>query len=98
MDKTDVKDDDQDRDELVKKAVENVDSNELFDMVLREAGGMGRYQKFLLALSIFVSLTAACNHLSPIYLAYAPRYKCVQGNWCKLNAFSQFMPNITYRL
>ena len=57
----------------------NIDNNELFDLILKEIGGFGRYQKCLLALSFFSSILAACNHLSPIYLTYTPNYECIKG-------------------
>ena len=68
---------------------ENVDSNQLFDSILKEIGGFGRYQKFLLALSFFSSILCACNHLSPIYLTYTPDYECIEGD------SNQTIPNIT---
>ncbi len=79
MEKSDDKNRSDDRDELVKKTVDSVDSNELFDLVLKETGGFGRYQIGLLLLGLFSCLAAACNHLSPIYLAYVPKYHCIQG-------------------
>ena len=60
--------------------MENIDNNQLFDLVLKEAGGFGRYQKLLLVLSLFVSILAASNHLSPIYLTYTPDYECIEGD------------------
>ena len=59
---------------------ENIDSNVLFDNVLKEVGGFGRYQKSLLAISLLVSILSACNHLAPIYLTYSPDYQCVEGD------------------
>ena len=60
--------------------MENIDNNQLFDLILKESGGFGRYQKLLLVLSLFVSILAASNHLSPIYLTYTPDYECIEGD------------------
>ena len=68
---------------------DSIESNQLFDVILKEAGGFGRYQKLLLILSLFVSILAACNHLSPIYLTYTPHYECIEGD------SNQIIPNIT---
>lgn len=57
----------------------DIDSNELFDLILNQTGGFGRYQIGLLFLSLLASFTAACNHLSPIYLAFAPKHTCIEG-------------------
>lgn len=56
-----------------------LDESQLFELMLQEVGGFGRYQKLLLSLSLFVSIIAACNHLSPIYLNYQPeKFQCIQ--------------------
>ena len=68
---------------------DDIESNQLFDVILKEAGGFGRYQKLLLILSLFVSILAACNHLSPIYLTYTPDYECIEGD------SNQIITNIT---
>ena len=60
--------------------LKDIESNQLFDLILKEVGGFGWYQKLLLVLSLFVSILAACNHLSPIYLTYTPNYKCIEGD------------------
>ena len=57
-----------------------MDENELFDKILQESGGFGKYQKSLLFLSLLTSACAACNHLSPIYLTYTPKFQCVKGD------------------
>ena len=61
--------------------MDETDNNQLFDLILKETGGFGRYQKLLLGLSLFVSILAASNHLSPIYMTYTPEdYECIQGD------------------
>ena len=72
-----------------KTNLKDIESNQLFDLILKEVGGFGRYQKLLLVLSLFVSILAACNHLSPIYLTYTPDYKCIEGD------SNQIISNIT---
>lgn len=58
---------------------QGLDESQLFELILKEVGGFGRYQKLLLSLSLFVSIIAACNHLSPIYLNYQPdKYQCIE--------------------
>ena len=57
-----------------------MDENELFDKILQEIGGFGKYQIFLLFLSLITSIFAACNHLSPIYLTFTPTFQCTKGD------------------
>ena len=60
--------------------VRNLDENQIFDLIIKDIGGFGLFQKSLLFLSIFASLVAACNHLSPIYLTYTPDFQCADNN------------------
>ena len=62
-----------------------VDENELFDRILMEAGGFGKYQVALLFMSLLASTFAACNHLSPIYLTYTPKFHCIKGDGIKVS-------------
>jgi hypothetical protein len=71
----------EDRKELIKNKLKNVDNNQLFELLLEETGGFGRYQVGLLVLSLLASFVAACNHLSPIYLTYTPKHTCVRGKF-----------------
>ena len=56
------------------------DENYFFDLIIQEIGGFGRFQKLILFLSLISSVTAACNHLSPIYLTYSPCFECSTDN------------------
>jgi len=40
--------------------------------------GGGRFQRLLLLLSLVASLTAAANHLSPVFLAFQAPFKCLR--------------------
>ena len=55
------------------------DKNELFERMLHDVGGFGRFQILLLVSSLFASFVAAFNHLGPIYLAFSPEYECVEN-------------------
>ena len=57
-------------------SLSRLDKNALFELVLNDLGGFGRFQKLLLALSLISSSLAALNHLGPIYLAYTPKFGC----------------------
>lgn len=61
---------------------DDLDDSHLFDLILNEIGGLGRFQIFLLVLSLVCSFVAAVNHLSPIYLAFSPRkFECIGVNF-----------------
>ena len=51
--------------------------NELLESVLRDVGGMGRFQWTLTALSYVSCFLCAFNHLGPIYSAYKPKFACL---------------------
>lgn len=55
-----------------------MDKNELFEQILHDLGGFGRFQILLLLSSLFASFLAAFNHLGPIYLAFTPEFECVE--------------------
>lgn len=59
---------------------QELDNNELFDSTLEEVGGFGRFQIRTLVLSLLVSILSACNHLSPIFLAFSPTKTCAYGD------------------
>lgn len=52
------------------------DANELFDILIDDVGGFGRFQIRMLLVSLLASIVTACNHFSPIYLAYTPNFNC----------------------
>ena len=60
----------------MKEEQKTQDDNYFFDLIIQEIGGFGRFQKLILFLSSISSVTAACNHLSPIYLTYTPCFEC----------------------
>ena len=61
---------------------DTLDDSHLFDLILHEVGGLGRYQIFLLLMSLLCSFIAAFNHLSPIYLAFNPKhFECIGVNY-----------------
>lgn len=61
------------------KQLAKMDRNELFELILNELGGFGRFQIRLLLLSLIASFLCALNHLGAIYLAFAPKFSCDQG-------------------
>ena len=52
------------------------DKNVIFEKILRQLGGFGRFQWFMLALSLFSSMCCAFNHLSMIYKMFTPSFQC----------------------
>ena len=55
------------------------DNNELFDRLIEDVNGFGWFQKRMWILSLLVSIVPACNHLSPLYLAYSPTHQCISS-------------------
>ena len=55
---------------------EETDKNELFDTVLEDLGGFGRFQIILLILSLIASTIAAFNHVGYVFLVYKPSFDC----------------------
>ena len=62
------------------QSYENMDKNELFEELLKDTGGFGRFQYLVLTLSILASILCGCNHLSPVYLAYSPKFNCIDDD------------------
>ena len=54
-----------------------LDDNQLFDQLIEDINGWGWFQKRMWILSLIASVLAACNHLSPIYTAYKPDFRCI---------------------
>ena len=74
----------------MKEEQKTQDDNYFFDLIIQEIGGFGRFQKLILFLSSIASVTAACNHLSPIYLTYTPCFECSNND-----NFTNFQCNAT---
>ena len=55
----------------------HLDDNQLFDQLIDDINGWGWFQKRMWILSLIASVVAACNHLSPIYTAYKPDFRCI---------------------
>ena len=62
------------------KDFSDLDNNELFDKLIEDVNGWGRFQKRMWVLSLIVSITASCNHLSPLYTAYSPKHRCLSSS------------------
>ena len=60
--------------------LKQLDNNELFDRLIDDINGWGWFQKRMWVLSLIVSIVAACNHLSPLYTAYKPEYRCISSS------------------
>lgn len=58
----------------------SMDKNELFEELLKDTGGFGRFQYLVLSLSILASILCGCNHLSPVYIAYTPKFNCIDDD------------------
>ena len=77
--------------ESARKSLDNdnddtdMSANELFDTLIDDTGGFGRFQIMMWTISLLASLVTACNHFSPIYLAFTPNYKCVDMRLVQLN-------------
>jgi len=56
-----------------------LDNNQLFDKLIDDINGWGWFQKRMWVLSLIVCITAACNHLSPLYTAYSPQHRCISS-------------------
>ena len=57
----------------------HLDDNQLFDQLIDDINGWGWFQKRMWILSLIASILAACNHLSPIYTAYKPDFRCISS-------------------
>ena len=51
--------------------------NKVLESVLRDVGGLGRFQWMLIALSFVSSFLSAANHLGPVYTAFKPKFACL---------------------
>ena len=58
----------------------HLDDNQLFDQLIDDINGWGWFQKRMWILSLIASILAACNHLSPIYTAYKPDFRCITSS------------------
>ena len=65
-------------DETKKKLCET-NANELFEEILNQIGGFGRFHIGLWIIGLWVCVLCACNHLSPIYYNHTPEYNCTKG-------------------
>ena len=57
-----------------------LDNNQLFDRLIDDVNGWGWFQKRMWILSLIASVSAACNHLSPLYTAYSPEHRCISSS------------------
>ena len=57
-----------------------LDNNQLFDRLIDDINGWGWFQKRMWLLSLIVCVVAASNHLSPLYTAYKPDYRCISSS------------------
>ena len=57
-----------------------LDNNQLFDRLIDDVNGWGWFQKRMWILSLIASISAACNHLSPLYTAYSPEHRCISSS------------------
>ena len=60
--------------------VSKLDNNQLFDRLIDDVNGWGWFQKRMWILSLIASISAACNHLSPLYTAYSPEHRCISSS------------------
>ena len=67
----------QDNEKNTIKELSHLDDNQLFDQLIDDINGWGWFQKRMWILSLIASVVAACNHLSPIYTAYKPDFRCI---------------------
>ena len=51
--------------------------NELLESVLRDVGGLGKFQKTLIGLSYVSCFLCAANHLGPVFTAFKPKFACL---------------------
>ena len=75
--KVDISDDTNPKRLSNNKNFQDLDNNELFARLIDDVNGFGWFQKRMWLLSLIASIIAACNHLSPIYIAYSPEHRCV---------------------
>ena len=67
----------QDNEKNTINELSHLDDNQLFDQLIDDINGWGWFQKRMWILSLIASVVAACNHLSPIYTAYKPDFRCI---------------------
>ena len=60
--------------------ISKLDNNQLFDRLIDDVNGWGWFQKRMWILSLIASISAACNHLSPLYTAYSPEHRCISSS------------------
>ena len=69
----------QDNEKNTINELSHLDDNQLFDQLIDDINGWGWFQKRMWILSLIASVVAACNHLSPIYTAYKPEFRCISS-------------------
>ena len=70
----------QDNEKNTINELSHLDDNQLFDQLIDDINGWGWFQKRMWILSLIASVVAACNHLSPIYTAYKPDFRCITSS------------------
>ena len=70
----------QDNEKNTINELSHLDDNQLFDQLIDDINGWGWFQKRMWILSLIASILAACNHLSPIYTAYKPDFRCISSS------------------
>lgn len=75
--------------------VERGDKNAIFEIILEDIGGFGKYQVLILLLASVSSIVSACNHLSPIFLAFSPSFECTPSESNGTSYISQSPSNDT---
>ncbi len=60
-----------------------------FPFVIQDLGGFSRFQILVLVLGTIMSVSAASNHLSPIFTAFSPPFKCLNSDHNNVNKSSE---------
>ena len=55
-----------------------MDKNEIFELMLKDLGGFGRFQVMIMLISYISSTLCSINHVGPVFLAFSRKFKCIQ--------------------
>ena len=81
------------------KPIKKSDNNQPIEQIIEITGGLGRWQAFLIALTMWSCVVAATNHMSILFLGAAPDFHCTDNpdhnDKCS-DSFGKTCQNFTY--
>ena len=82
------------------KPIKKSDNSQPIEQIIEITGGLGRWQIFLIALSMWTCVVAATNHMAILFLGAAPDFHCADNlghnDKCS-DSFGKTCHNFTYQ-